>query len=184
MQNQSTSKTNVNFKTKDLVITSLLIALVFAFTYIKVPSPFSLNSGGLIHLGNIMLFMSAILFGKKKGAIAGAFGMGLFDITSGYAIWAPFTFIIRGVMGFIIGYFAHAHGRKGKNIKWNVIGIILASIIMVPGYFATNIILYNNVPAAISSISGDVTQLVVGIALGLPAANIMIKTKALDNYIN
>ena len=174
---------NINVKTKELVTSSLLIALVFVSTYfVHIPSPFSMNSGGLIHLGNVTFFMSAIIFGKKQGAIAGAFGMGLFDVLTGYAIWAPFTFIIRGVMGFTIGYFANAHGRKGNNLKWNIVGLVLASIFLVSGYFVSNLILFNNLPAAIVAIYGDLTQVTIGFVLGVPLTLAVKKTKVFDNY--
>ena len=38
-----------------------------------------------------MLSVVSILFGPKKGAVAGAIGMGLFDLISGWTLWAPFT---------------------------------------------------------------------------------------------
>ena len=63
------NKERNSFKTKDLVETALLTALVFvstAFINIKLPI---LSSGGLVHLGNVMLFTSALLFGKKIGAV-------------------------------------------------------------------------------------------------------------------
>lgn len=56
------------------------------------------STGGLVHLGNTMLFIAAIVFGKRKGVIAGAFSIGLFDLLSAWAIWAPFTFVVRGVI--------------------------------------------------------------------------------------
>ncbi len=183
MQIETKSKSNINSKTKDLVTTSLLIAVVFVATYvIHFPAPFSLNSGGLIHLGNVMLFMAAIVFGKKKGAIAGAFGMGLFDLLSGYAIWAPFTFIIRGVMGYMIGYIANSHHRDGNNMTWNIIALTLSSIWMIAGYYIANIILFQNWVAAFSSIPGDLTQLAFGFILGIPATVAVKKTKVFDNY--
>ncbi|MGO0807035.1 ECF transporter S component, partial [Clostridioides difficile] len=37
-----------------------------------------------MHLGTAMLFISAIVFGGKKGALSGAIGMSLFDLISGW----------------------------------------------------------------------------------------------------
>lgn len=82
-----TTKNKQKFTTKDIVETSLLIALVFIATrFINIRLPIASN-GGLVHLGNTMLFISAIVFGNKKGACAGAFGMALFDLLSEWAIW-------------------------------------------------------------------------------------------------
>ena len=78
---QSTLKSRQ--KTLDLIITSMLIALVFVSTvFLNIRLPIAAN-GGLVHLGTAMLFISSILFGPKKGALAGAIGMGLFDIIGG-----------------------------------------------------------------------------------------------------
>ena len=169
------NKQNNRVKTKDLVETALLTALVFvstAFINIKLPI---LSSGGLVHLGNVMLFTSALLFGKKKGAIAGAIGMGLFDLTSGWALWAPFTFIIRGVMGYIIGSIAYSKNRNGQNIMVNAIAIVVSGIFMIAGYYVAEIILYGNFLAPVASIPGNITQLVVGLVIGLPLSTILKK---------
>ncbi len=70
------------FKTKDMVETALLTALVFVATaFINIRLPI-LATGGLVHLGTVMLFVTAIVFGKEKGAIAAAVGMAIFDLSS------------------------------------------------------------------------------------------------------
>ena len=76
-----TTNTNTIEKSRTyyLVINALFIALTLVATWlINIRLPF-MGSGGLIHLGNVPLFVAAMLFGRKTGAIAGAFGMGLFD---------------------------------------------------------------------------------------------------------
>jgi uncharacterized membrane protein len=177
MSTTSVVRSNVRISTRDIVITGLLIALVFVATYvIRFTLPISIN-GGLVHTGNVALFMAAIVFGKKKGAIAGAVGMGLFDVLSGWLAWAPFTFVIRGVMGYIIGSFAYFNGRKGNSLFWNSIGILIASLWMIGGYYLTEVILYGNWIAPVTSIPGNVTQLLVGVVLGLPISVTLKKFK-------
>ena len=88
---------------KKAAINGLSIALVFLATgFVNIRLPIAAN-GGLIHLGNVPLFLTAIIFGRKTGAAAGAFGMALFDLFSGWALWAPFTFVIVGIMGYTVG---------------------------------------------------------------------------------
>ncbi|MEW9124394.1 MAG: ECF transporter S component [Thermotaleaceae bacterium] len=164
-------------KTKDLVVTSLLIALVFIATkFINLRLPISIN-GGLIHLGNTMLFTAALVFGKKKGAAAGAVGMGLFDVVSGWMLWAPFTFIIRGIMGYMIGSIAYAKGRNGNHMLWNLIAIFFSGLWMIGGYYITEGVLYGNWIAPVTSIPGNVLQILMGILLGLPLAAALKRTK-------
>ncbi len=177
MQNNYAETYKTGVKVRDVVVSGLLIALVFVATkFINIRLPISIN-GGLIHLGNVALFMSAIVFGKRKGAVAGAFGMALFDVLSPYAVWAPFTFIVRGVMGYIIGSIAHAKGKQGMNIALNVIAIVAGGIWMLGGYYITEVILYGSWAAPMTSIPGNITQIAIGGILGLPVAYTLKKLK-------
>ena len=120
---QSYSKTSK--KTLDLIMTSMLVALVFLSTFfLNIKLPISVN-GGLVHLGTGMLFIASILFGPKKGALAGAIGMGLFDLVGGWLLWAPITIVARGLQGFIVGKIAWSNGRKGSSLALNVTATIV-----------------------------------------------------------
>ena len=89
--------------TRQIVTAALGIALVFAFTsFVNVRLPIAAN-GGLIHLGNVPLFIIAILSGRRLGALAGGLGMALFDVVGGWLLWAPFTLVIVGLMGYSVG---------------------------------------------------------------------------------
>ena len=73
----------MNNNTKDLVLTGLMIALIYlAGSIIKIPS-----IGGFVHIGDCMVFLSVIVLGKKRGAIASAAGMFLVDVLGGYYLW-------------------------------------------------------------------------------------------------
>ncbi|HBI93149.1 MAG TPA: ECF transporter S component [Terrisporobacter glycolicus] len=172
---QISNERRKTIETRDLVETALLIALVFIATrFINIRLPIA-SSGGLVHLGNTMLFISAIVFGKKKGAIAGAFGMGLFDLLSEWAMWAPFTFIVRGVMGYIIGRIAWSNNKKGNSVLTNVFAIAVSGIWMIFGYYVTEIILYGNYVQPLASVPGNITQIVVGLIIGVPVAKVVKK---------
>ena len=178
-----TSKTSSNrLSTKDLVQTALLVALVFIATkFINITLPVG-ASGGLVHLGNTMLFTIAIIFGKKKGAIAGAIGMGLFDLLSAWAIWAPFTFVIRGVMGYIIGVISWGDNKKGNSIIRNIVAIVISGIWMLVGYYIAEVILYGNWASPVASIPGNITQLVVGLIISVPLTK-ALKAANIDRII-
>lgn len=180
MQNEIINKNDVNSKTKDIVITGLLVAMVFVATmFINIRLPISIN-GGLIHTGNVVLFLSAFVFGKKKGAIAGAFGMGLFDILSGWTAWAPFTFIVRGIMGYIAGSISYSNGKNGNNFLFNLLAIIISGIWMIIGYYITEGILYGNWITPVTSIPGNITQLILGM-LSLVLTPAIKKIKSFSN---
>ena len=150
----SKSLSNIRF----ITITALFIALTYVFTaFINIRLPITAN-GGLIHLGNVPLFICAIIFGKKSGAIAGGVGMGLFDLLSGWTAWAPFTFVIVGLMGFSVG----AITEKKKGFGWKVVAILVACVIKIVGYYIAEGIIYGNWITPASSIPGNLLQ--VGVA--------------------
>ncbi len=144
-----------------LTITAIFIALTFVFTvYINVRLPISIN-GGLIHLGNVPLFIAAILFGRKTGAIAGAVGMGLFDLLSGWTAWAPFTFVIVGLMGYTVGAICEKH----SSVPARGAALVLALLIKIAGYYIAEGIIYGNWIAPLTSIPGNVIQVTVAIII-------------------
>lgn len=154
-------------KNKKVILYGLFIALVYVATrFINIPGP---TPGGLFHLGNVMFFTIAIVFGKKAGAISGGVGMALFDLTSPYAVWAPFTLVIRLAMGYIIGYAAEKfRENKGLHIASILGGILVATVVMVFGYYVTEVILYHNLITPLQSVWGNVMQSVVGTIIGVP----------------
>lgn len=152
------AKTNKQATIKSLTITAIFIALTYVFTaLVNIRLPIAAN-GGLIHLGNIPLFIGAILFGKKTGFLAGGIGMGLFDLLAGWTLWAPGTFITVGLMGFIVGAIAEKH----RSFRWYTLAIALACGIKIVGYFIIEIIIYHSALAALNSIPGNLVQ--VGVA--------------------
>lgn len=145
-------------KTQVLVINALFVALTLVATmFINLKLPIAGN-GGLIHLGNVPLFIAAFVFGRRTGAIAGAFGMGLFDLISGWTIWAPFTFIIVGAMGYVAGLI----GEKvpGKRAVVYSIAVIAALLIKIVGYYFAEVVLYGNWITPFGSIPGNILQVV------------------------
>ncbi len=151
---------------KTLTITAAFIALTYVFTaFVNIRLPIAAN-GGLIHLGNVPLFIGAIIFGKRTGAIAGGVGMAMFDLLSGWTAWAPFTLVIVGLMGFTVGLIA----EKRRGFGWYALAIIAACAVKVVGYYVAEVILYGNWLAPVSSIPGNLVQIGAAAVLTLPIA--------------
>lgn len=146
-------------RTRATAVNGISIALVFLATaFINIRLPIAAN-GGLIHLGNVPLFLAAAIFGKKTGAISGAFGMALFDIMSGWTLWAPFTFVTVGLMGYAVGKITE---NRDCSIYMYLLAALAALIIKITGYYAAEAVIYGNWLAPVYSIPGNVLQ--VGIA--------------------
>lgn len=95
---------------RSLTYGSLMMALVFIATYsVRIPIPFT---QGYIHPGDSMIFIAALLFGWRFGALVGGFGSALADILGGYAHWAFPTLVIKGIMGAAAGWLGHDLPKK------------------------------------------------------------------------
>ena len=161
-------------KIVNMVITAMFIALTFVLTgYINIRIPFLAANGGLIHLGNIPLFVAAALYGRKTGAMAGAFGMALFDVTSGWVSWAPFTFVICGLIGYVFGLITEKKKTKGAL----VLAVFAAAVVKVVGYYIAEIILYSNFVAPLASIPGNLVQIGVAGIVVVPVIMVLNKVK-------
>lgn len=160
------------YSTKELTIIALLIAIVFVATYlVQIPMPFS--QGGVIHVGDVAFMGIALLFGPHIGAIAGGAGMALFDILSPYAIWAPFTLVVRLAMGWLIGTVSHSGKSYGRDFRKNIVALIASLPILIGGYYAAEAIIYGNWIAPIQSIAGNLGQYTVGVVGGLALNRIL-----------
>ncbi len=154
-------------QTEQIVFGGLFIAIVFVATYfIQIPT--TGISGGLIHLGNIAMFSIALKYGKKYGALSGGIGMMLFDIFSAWFAWAPATLVVRGLMGFVIGFVAQDKNGQGSKLWKNIVAILLGAVVMLTGYFFFEAVILGVGWAAIAGVPGNLVQLAIGlIALGL-----------------
>lgn len=140
--------------TRSITITALSAALIFLFTWVvRVPGPIT---GGLVHMGNVPFFVASIVYGPYVGAIAGAIGMGMFDIFSGYIAWAPITVITCLIMGYVLGYVT-----KRFNTKNLIIGFVLMVVIKVLGYYFGEVIMYKSFIAPFASIPGNIVQILL-----------------------
>ncbi len=142
---------------------TLLIAYAGVFTalttvatiLIQIPVP---QTKGYINLGDTMVILSGLLLGSLAGFIAGGVGSALADIVSGYGHWAPFTLVIKGLEGLIVGIFA----KKGRVVT--LLGTIIGGTVMVIGYFIVEYFLYG-LGGALAELPGNIFQAVSGIVL-------------------
>ena len=107
---------------RTISINALAIALVCLSTmFLQFPIPL-----GYAHLGNCFILISGVFFGPVTGLLAGGIGSALSDLLTGYAQWIIPTLIIKGIMGFVIGYIAN---RTGLTVNMFKIRTAAASIV-------------------------------------------------------
>lgn len=155
---------NASNSTRQLIIIALGIALVFVCTaFVSIRLPIAAN-GGLIHLGNVPLFIMAILYGRWVGAWVGGIGMALFDLVGGWILWAPFTFIIVGLIGYAVGAICEQH----QKLSTYILAFIVAGIIKILGYYGAEGIIYGNWVTPMTSIPGNFVQIGLASIIALP----------------
>ncbi|AKG38311.1 membrane protein [Infirmifilum uzonense] len=145
-------------KSRIVATTSVMAALTTVATMIfQVPVP---ETHGYINLGDTMVMLSGILFGPLVGAMAGGIGSALADVLSGYAGWAPYTLVIKGLEGFLVGLL----GGKDGRIK-ALAGCLAGGAVMVLGYFLVEFLLYG--AGAYAELPGNILQALAGVIVAV-----------------
>ncbi len=163
----------MNTQAKKIVIAALMAALTCVATLIiKIPSPLK----GYINLGDCIVLVSGWLLSPAWGFLASGLGSALADVLSGYVIYGPATFLIKGLMSLVAFYgFRLLHNKYGKLVARIVSGIG-AEIVMIIGYFVFAGCMYGFAPAAVN-IPANAVQGVAGILIGIILIKICEKNK-------
>ncbi|MFI3225152.1 ECF transporter S component [Streptococcus suis] len=156
-----------NKKTQELVLLAILTALSLVLAFIHVPTP-----TGFVTFLDVGVFFTAFYLGKKEGAIVGGLAGLLIDFLLGYPHWAFFSLVFHGAQG----YFAGWTGKK------RLLGVILASLSMIGGYFVASSFMYN-VADAVTSLMSNTLQNIVGLVVGYVLAQAIERIGAVNHVI-
>ncbi len=161
-----------NNKTRKIVLAAMFAALCCVATMIiKIPSPLK----GYLNLGDCIVLLSGFMMSPVYGFLAAGLGSALADIFSGYVVYAPATFIIKGAMALIAYYGFKLLHKKAGTTPSRIISGIVAEIVMVLGYFVFEGFMYGFIPSAVN-IPANAVQGVAGIILGVILAKIFEKS--------
>ena len=152
----------MQLKTKRIVITALMTSMVCVATMIiKIPSPMK----GYLNIGDCIVLLCGWLLPPGYGFIAAGLGSALADLFSGYVVYAPATFLIKGSMA-LVAYacFKLMHKKIGKLASY-IVGGVLAEMLMVSGYFVFEGILYGFIPSLVN-IPANGVQGIAGVVIG------------------
>ena len=145
--------------TTKLVRAALMAAIVMALTLIVLPLPMS---QGYINLGDAGIYAAVVAVGGIWGVAAAALGSALADVILGWAIYAPATFLIKGLAAF----FAMLLLKKAKG-GWRVLGLVGCGMFIACGYLLyEGLFVYDSIAAALVNLPFNLIQGVVGAALG------------------
>lgn len=161
-------------KIKKVVISAMLASLTCVATMIiKIPTPLH----GYANLGDCIVLLSAFLLPVSYGFCAAAIGSALADVLSGYAMYAPATFVIKGLMVIVACFIYKQFTKKDKKLLLGkIISGFVAEIVMVAGYFVFEGFLYG-FEASLVNIPANAIQGVVCLVVGILLINIFDKNK-------
>ena len=163
----------MNKKTKEIVMAALIAAITcIATMVIKVPSPLK----GYLNLGDGFVLLAGWMLSPTYGFLAAGLGSALADIFSGYLIYAPATFIIKGLMALIAFYMVRILFKKIGDLSSKIIGGTVAEIFMVMGYFVFEGFLYGFIPSIVN-IPANGIQGVAGLIIGIVLIKIFERHK-------
>lgn len=143
------------------IMAALATVATMVFTF---PIP---ATNGFFNLGDVIVVVSGLTYGSLIGGISGGVGSALADILLGYSNWAPFTLIIKGTEGFVVGYIAG--GKPDQKLSRIIIAWVVGGIILVGGYFLVQINMYG-FGGALAELPANIVQMLVsslGIAIHL-----------------
>ena len=163
----------MNNKTRKLVLSSMLAAMVCVATMIiKIPSPLK----GYLNLGDCFVLISGWLLGPVYGFLTAGIGSGLADFFSGYTIYVPATFFIKGIMALSAFYIYKLLSKgNGKVLPYIVSGTV-AEILMVVLYYVFEGFMYGFL-ASVVNIPANIVQGVAGLIIGTLLISVFKKSK-------
>lgn len=108
-----------NERTAKLAMAALFAALCYiGFSFCRIDIPVGTEKTAF-HLGNVFCVLAALFIGGFWGGMAGAVGMTIADLTTGYVTSAPKTFLLKLCIGLVTGLIAHKvfHISRDENRK-------------------------------------------------------------------
>lgn len=157
-------------KLKKMVVAALFAAMCCITTAV-LPIPTLTN--GYIHIGDGFVLLCGFLLGPFYGFFSAAIGSALADVVTGYMIYVPATFIIKG----LVALFAALLIKKIKSV---IVCSLIAESFMVAGYYFYSVLLTSNFISALSGILTNVVQAVVGTFLAVVMIYIIHKNEYLN----
>ncbi|MDD4311113.1 MAG: ECF transporter S component [Eubacteriales bacterium] len=149
----------------------LAASIVLLTTLVSIPIP---GGVGYINLGDMGVLLAGMLLGGGWGALCAGAASALSDVLLGYTIYAPATFVIKGLVALIAGLL---FTKTEKKIRFAA--LYLAALIVPVGYFLYELLLYGAV-SAIPNILFNTLQCLIGAVIATIVGVMLLKTKLFD----
>lgn len=139
-----------NKKLNKMVYAAMFAAMIFVLTrFIQIPV-----ASGYVHFGDALIYIVALTVGGPWSLFAAALGAALADLTSGFAVYAPATVIIKMLIALP---FVLVNSKSEKILTpTTALLTIPTGIITVGGYFLADLVI--DKAYAFVDIMGNVIQ--------------------------
>lgn len=159
--------------TKKIVMAALMAALACVATMIiKVPSPLK----GYLNLGDCVVLITGWMLSPIYGFLAAGLGSALADLFSGYVVYAPATFLIKGCMALIAYFGFRLLHKKVSDLPSRIISGTAAEMLMILGYFVFEGCMYGFGPSVVN-IPANAVQGIAGLVIGIILTKVFVKSK-------
>ena len=160
---------------KKIITAAVFAALTCAATMlIQIPT----LTKGYVNLGDGIVILAGWICGAPWGFAAAGLGSALADILSGYALYAPATFIIKGLIALIAAAIMYAF--KERLFIGRVVSAVTAELFMAMGYFLYEwIFITGSFEASVIGIPENLIQGTVGVLASVTVMTALERTKAL-----
>lgn len=144
----------VNRKVLNMVYAAVFAAMIFALTrFIQISVP---GGAGYLHFGDAMIYIVASTLGGPWALLASALGAAIADLTSGFAVYAPISAIVKVLIALP---FVLVNKKSEKILTPLTICLTIPSgVITVLGYFLGDLIV--NKAYAVADIPMNIVQAV------------------------
>ena len=164
-------------KTSVTVLTAMMMCIIMVAIFVlRIPIPFT---QGYVNLSDGIIFIAIALLDRKHSVAAASLGSMMGDVLGGFAVWAPWTFFIKGIMALItvliIDSFSDKCASPKARLALRIIAMICGGLFMVGGYFIAEGVMYGSWVVAALGVPWNIGQFAVGIALALAITSALSK---------
>ena len=169
-------------KARNARLFKLVLAAMFAAfgcvatMVIQIPAP-----TGYVNLGDAIVILAGFSLGPVYGFVAGGLGPAMADLLLGYGMYAPGTFVVKGMVAVIASLILLVYYKlkKEPTISRLLVCTIPAEGFMALGYFVYEMLILKYGVGAAAAIPANLVQGLVGVVASVVLFRLLYKVPAL-----
>ena len=169
------------FTAKRIAMIAVFAALTTVAT-IVIAIPIS-SGAGFVNVGDTVIFLCAALMDPISALLVGGLGSAIGDLLLGYAAYAPFTLVVKGLEGLVAALLIKLMRKKIVFALNYIVAFTAGGVCMTAGYcFTADLILYGWA-AAVASVPANLIQAAVSIVIATALAAVLGNMKVVRDFM-